>query len=250
MVVTREEVIRRLVVALDTSDGDQIVALGQRLLGRVGMLKVGLEAFTACGPGLVARLREVGLPVFLDLKLHDIPNTVERAAANCARLGVAVFNVHAAGGPEMVRAAAAGAAAGTPAGIERPRLLAVTVLTSLDAPALERLGMPGTAEQRVLDWAVMSQEAGADGVVCSPRELAALRWRLGPDFVLLAPGIRPAGSAAGDQKRIATPASALADGADYIVVGRPITGASDPVAAATALVDEVLAAASGAGSDR
>lgn len=250
MELTREVVIRRLVVALDTSDAEGILALARRLVGRVGMFKIGLEAFTAAGPGLVDRVQEIGLPVFLDLKLHDIPNTVERAAANCARLGVALFNVHAAGGPDMVRAAAAGADAGTPSGSSRPNLLAVTVLTSLDEVALERLGMPGTAQERVLEWAAMSRDSGADGVVCSPRELAALRQRLGPQFVLLAPGIRPAGSAAGDQKRIATPASALADGADFIVVGRPITGAPDPVAAATSIVEEVVAAAAGEVSTR
>lgn len=248
MGLSREQVIRRLVVALDTSDEEAIVALAHRLAGHVGMLKVGLEAYTAAGPRVVARVREVGLPVFLDLKLHDIPNTVERAAANCARFGVTLFNVHAAGGPDMVRAAAVGAAAGTPAGGRRPGLLAVTVLTSLDEPTLERLGMPGNAQQRALDWAAMSREAGADGVVCSPRELTALRQRLGAEFILLAPGIRPVGSAVGDQKRVATPAAALADGADFIVVGRPITGAADPVAAAAALVDEVLASATGAGS--
>ncbi|MEW6337678.1 MAG: orotidine-5'-phosphate decarboxylase [Acidobacteriota bacterium] len=240
MSARREDAVRRLVVALDTSDRAAILALARDLSGRVGMFKVGLEAFTAHGPALVGEVRALGVPVFLDLKLHDIPNTVERAARNLARLGVAVMTTHAGGGRAMLEAAARGAAAGTPEGAARPLVLAVTVLTSLDDAALDELGIPGGAAARVASWAELARAAGCDGVVCSPRETAALRARLGPEFVLLTPGIRPAGGDVGDQKRVATPRDAVAAGATYIVVGRPITAAPDPAAAAEAILAELL----------
>jgi orotidine-5'-phosphate decarboxylase len=239
--MTRAEAVRRLVVALDTPSRGQAVEWARTLAGRVGLVKVGLELFTAAGPALVEELTALGTPVFLDLKLHDIPNTVERAAANCARLGVHLITVHAGGGRAMLAAAAAGAAAGA-VGV-RPRVLAVTVLTSLDDAALDELGIPGGAGERVVAWADLARAAGCDGVVCSPRELAELRRRLGAEFVLLAPGIRPAGASLGDQRRVATPAQAVADGANYIVVGRPITAAADPVAAAEAIVREMTGTA-------
>ncbi len=235
--MTREDAVRRLVVALDTPSREQAVAWTRALAGRVGLVKVGLELFTAAGPALVEELGAAGVPVFLDLKLHDIPNTVERAAANCARLGARLITVHAGGGRAMLAAAAAGVA--SVAAAERTRVLAVTVLTSLDDEALAELGIGGGAAARVSAWAELAHAAGCDGVVCSPRELAELRRRIGPPFVLLAPGIRPAGAAVGDQRRVATPAAAVADGADYLVVGRPITAAPDPVAAAEAIVAEM-----------
>ena len=238
MALTRDAAVRRLVVALDTASREQALAWARSLSGRVGLVKVGLELFTAAGPALVEELAGLGVPVFLDLKLHDIPNTVERAARTCARLGVRLLTVHATGGAAMLAAAAAGAAAAASAG-ERPRVLAVTVLTSLDDAALDALGIPGGAAARVLAWADLARRSGCDGVVCSPHELAALRGRLGADFVLLAPGIRPTGAEIGDQRRVATPAAAVAAGADYIVVGRPITAAPDPVAAAEAIVAEL-----------
>jgi orotidine-5'-phosphate decarboxylase len=237
MAMTREQAIRRLVVALDTSSPDEARALARSLAGRAGLAKVGLELFSARGPAIVAEVSGAGLPVFLDLKLHDIPNTVERAARNCARLGVHLLTVHAAGGAAMLAAAMNGVAAGTPAGQLRPRVLAVTVLTSLDDEALDTLGIPGGAAARVGAWAALAHRAGCDGVVCSPHELAALRRAHGASFVLLSPGIRPAGAAAADQRRLATPASAVAAGADFIVVGRPITAAHDPAAA----TEEILA---------
>jgi orotidine-5'-phosphate decarboxylase len=240
MALSREEAVRRLVVALDTPSGEQALAWARSLAGRIGMVKVGLELFTAAGPALVEEIASLGVPVFLDLKLHDIPNTVEHAARNCARLGVRLLTVHAGGGAAMLAAAAGGAAAGGSG--ERPRVLAVTVLTSLDDAALDELGIPGGAVARVLAWAELARRAGCDGVVCSPHELAELRRRLGGGFVLLAPGIRPAGAAAGDQRRVATPAAAIVAGADYIVVGRPITAAPDPVAAAEAIVAEMTGA--------
>ncbi len=240
MALSRDEAVRRLVVALDTPSREQALAWARALAGRIGLVKVGLELFTAAGPALVEELTALGVPVFLDLKLHDIPNTVERAARTCARLGVRLLTVHAAGGAAMLAAAATGAAAGTSG--DRPQVLAVTVLTSLDDAALEELGIPGGAAARVLRWAELAHRSGCDGVVCSPHELAELRRRLGAGFVLLAPGIRPAGAAAGDQRRVATPAAAIAAGATYIVVGRPITGAPDPVAAAEAIIDELAGA--------
>ena len=233
--MTRAEAIARLAVALDTSDPEEVARLAGVLEGRVGTLKVGLEAFTAGGPDLVRRVRDLGVPVFLDLKLHDIPNTVERAARNAARLGVAMLTVHASGGAAMLEAAVAGAAAaGHP-----PVVLAVTVLTSLDDAALAELGVPGGAAARVSAWAGMARRAGCGGVVCSPQEAAALRAALGPGFTLVTPGIRPAGEAAGDQRRVATPAAAVAAGADVLVIGRPITAAADPAAAADAIAAEL-----------
>ena len=201
-------------------------------------MKLGLEAFTASGPDLVRKISDLGTPVFLDLKLHDIPNTVERAARNAARLGVAMLTVHASGGEAMLKAAVAGASAA-----ERPPLvLAVTVLTSLDDGALMELGIPGGAAQRVGAWAQLARRSGCGGVVCSPREAAAVRALVGSGFLLVTPGIRPAGEAAGDQRRVATPASAVAAGADILVVGRPITASPNPASAAETILAELCAA--------
>lgn len=246
--MTREEASARLVVALDTAERERALRLARQLRGAAGMMKVGLEAFTALGPGLVEELLGAGMRVFLDLKLHDIPHTVERAAAACARLGVSVFNVHAAGGPAMLGAAVAGAEAGTPAGGQRPLVLAVTVLTSLDDAALVVLGVRGSAQEVVSRWARMAKGAGCDGVVCSAQEAASLRRELGEGFVLLTPGIRPAGKDAGDQKRVVTPAAAIVAGATYLVVGRPITDAADPLAAAEAILAEMCAAGAAEGA--
>jgi orotidine-5'-phosphate decarboxylase len=233
--LTREEAVRRLAVALDASEREEVLRLAGALRGRVGVAKVGLEAFTAHGPALVAEVRELGLPVFLDLKLHDIPNTVERAASNAARLGVAMLTVHASGGEAMLRAAVAGAAKAQ----RPPAVLAVTVLTSLDDGALAELGIPGGASGRVAAWAALAQRCGCAGVVCSPQEAAGLRSALGPGFLLVTPGVRPSGESRGDQRRVATPREAIAAGADLLVVGRPITAAADPVAAAEAIVAEM-----------
>ncbi len=235
MALTREEAVRRLAVALDASEREEVLRLAGALRGRVGVAKVGLEAFTAHGPALVAEVRELGLPVFLDLKLHDIPNTVERAASNAARLGVAMLTVHASGGEAMLRAAVAGAAKAQ----RPPAVLAVTVLTSLDDGALAELGIPGGASGRVAAWAALAQRCGCAGVVCSPQEAAGLRSALGPGFLLVTPGVRPSGESRGDQRRVATPREAIAAGADLLVVGRPITAAADPVAAAEAIVAEM-----------
>ncbi len=216
--------LEQVAVALDTSDRPTFSRWCAELGPRVGVLKVGLEAFVRFGSGAVEEARRSGARVFLDLKLHDIPNTVTGAVRAVADLGVDYLTVHAGGGRAMLEAAVEAAAG-------RVGLLAVTVLTSLDATELERLRLPGSAVERALVWARLAQAAGCAGAVCSPHELAGLRTALGRPFLLVSPGIRPAGTARGDQKRIATPAAALADGADLLVIGRPLTRAVDPTAA-------------------
>ena len=217
----------RLIVALDTSEAARALTLGEAVAPQAGLLKLGLELFCAEGPPMLARLA-AHRPVFLDLKLHDIPNTVAGAVRSLAPLGAAMLTLHAGGGPAMI-AAAREAAERTP---DRPILLAVTVLTSMDAEALGATGVAGGPAQQVLRLARMAMAAGADGLVCSPREVSLIRDALGKEPMLVVPGIRPTGSEAGDQARVATPEQAVADGADWIVVGRPITGAGDPAAAA------------------
>lgn len=228
----------RLIVALDLAEAQAAAALAGRLAGAVGLVKVGLELFVAEGPAGVARVAEAGLPVFLDLKLHDIPNTVAGAVRSAARLGAAMLTLHAAGGAAMIAAAreAAERAAGP-----RPLLLAVTVLTSLEGPDLDAIGLSGPAETAVLRLARLALAAGADGLVCSPREVAALRAAFGPAPVLVVPGIRPAGCAADDQRRTMTPTEAVAAGADWLVIGRPITRTPDPLAAAHAIAISLAA---------
>jgi orotidine-5'-phosphate decarboxylase len=188
-------------------------------------LKVGKELFVAAGPGFVQELVGQGYDVFLDLKFHDIPNTVAQACKAAARLGVWMMNVHASGGPRML-AAAREALESMP---KRPLLIAVTVLTSMGGEELKAIGVDADAEQQVLRLAGLTRDAGLDGVVCSAREAAILRQNLGPDFCLVTPGIRPAGSDSGDQTRILTPLQALQAGADYLVIGRPITQSTDPL---------------------
>jgi orotidine-5'-phosphate decarboxylase len=231
----------KLIVALDVSSAEVGARLATRLHGHVGMFKVGLENFTAEGPVLPRFLVAMDEKVFLDLKLHDIPNTVRAAGRVAAQLGVGMFNVHASGGRKMMEAALQGAVEGSELRQDgaRPRVLAVTVLTSLTEEALGELGISGSAEEVVVRLARLAREAGLDGVVASPREIAALRRALGPNFLIVTPGIRPADAAADDQARIATPGAAIRAGANYLVVGRPITGAADPAAAADAIVGEM-----------
>jgi orotidine-5'-phosphate decarboxylase len=231
----------KLIVALDIPSAEAGLRLAERLRGHVGMFKVGLENFTAEGPVLLRFLVAVKEKVFLDLKLHDIPNTVRAAARQAAQLGVSMFNVHAAGGRKMMEAALAGAQEGSAGRADGSRslVLAVTVLTSLAGEDLAELGISGGPEEAVVRLALLARKAGLDGVVASPREVAALRRTLGPGFVIVAPGIRPAGAAPDDQARIATPEGAIRAGADYLVVGRPITEAPDPAAAADAIVREI-----------
>ena len=232
----REE---RLCVALDFGTRSEILAAARRFGPHVGWLKVGLEAFVAEGPAIVGEVAATGARVFLDLKLHDIPTTVARSVAAACRSGAAMVNVHAFGGRDMLLAARE-AAAKAGAGV---KLVAVTLLTSLDARALADLPVAGYPEGIVRRLASLASECGADGVVCSPRDLAVVRGSCGADFLTVVPGIRPAGSEAFDQKRTAAPAAALAAGADILVVGRPLTGAPDPDAALTALLAEIQSAA-------
>jgi orotidine-5'-phosphate decarboxylase len=229
----------RLIVALDTASLPEAEALVERLAGGVGMFKVGAQLFTAVGPAAVAMVRKRGARVFLDLKYHDIPATVSGAVREAARLGVTLLTVHASGGAKMLRAAAEAAAA---AGRDRPRILAVTVLTSLDRATLQReLGVPVAVEGHAVHLAGLAREAGCDGVVASPHEAARLRALLGPGTLIVTPGVRPAGGPVDDQARTATPAFAVRAGADYLVVGRTITGAPDPAGAAAAIVAEIPA---------
>ncbi|MBW8270613.1 orotidine-5'-phosphate decarboxylase [Caldovatus sp. SYSU G05006] len=232
----------RLIAALDTAEADRAAALAAALAPECGLLKLGLEFFAAQGPAGVARLAAAGggraAPVFLDLKLHDIPNTVAGAVRAVLPLRPAMLTVHAAGGAAMVAAAREAAER---AGVLRPAILAVTVLTSLDAAALAATGVAGGPVQQVLRLARLALEAGADGVVCSPQEVARLRDALGAAPLLVVPGVRPPGAARGDQARVATPEEAVRAGADWIVVGRPITGAADPAAAARAIAEALPA---------
>jgi orotidine-5'-phosphate decarboxylase len=227
----------RLVVALDVPTAREALALADRLAGRVGMLKVGLELFCAEGPAFVEELQD-RVPVFLDLKFHDIPTTVRRALEAVLRLDPRLINVHTQGGPVMLEAAVEAVRAHRAAG-GRTELLAVTVLTSLDREALAALGHAGRPEDLALGYAKLAQQAGCSGVVCSAWEAAAIRDACGESFHRLTPGIRPAGSAVQDQARVMTPAQALKQGATWLVVGRPITHAADPGAAADAIVADM-----------
>jgi orotidine-5'-phosphate decarboxylase len=227
----------RLIVALDVPGLAEAEALLDRLGGLVSTFKVGGQLFTAAGPAAVELVRKRGAGVFLDLKYHEIPAIAGASVREAARLGVSLLTVHAAGGTAMLRAAAAAAAE---AGRDRPRVLGVTVLTSLDRKMLQReLGVPMAVEGYVVHLAALARAAGCDGIVASPRELRPLRATMGPDVLLVTPGVRPAGSDAGDQARIATPAAAIRAGADCVVVGRPITGAADPAAAAEAILRDI-----------
>jgi len=236
----------RLYVALDVERLDEAEALLDRLGGVVGGCKIGSQLFTAAGPVAIERALKRGFRVFLDLKYHDIPNTVAGAVREATRLGVFMLNVHASGGTAMLRAAAEAATkAAKDFARPRPLVLGVTVLTSLDRRALEtEVGVTGTVEAHVLRLAERGREAGLDGCVASAREIAPLRLALGTRWVIVTPGIRPA-ERADDQMRTATPAAAVRAGADYLVVGRPITAADDAVAAARAIVDEIARAARG-----
>ncbi len=229
----------RLIVALDVDDAGKARQLVEQLRGSVGMFKVGLEPFCLYGPGFVKAVQEMGGRVFLDLKFHDIPRTAAQAARAAVRMGVYMFNVHIAGGREMLKAVveAVQEEAG-PGGI--PKVLGVTVLTSLGTEELRsEIGIDRSPLDQVLFWAELARECGLSGVVASPREVSAIRARCGKDFLIVSPGIRPAGAVPDDQIRISTPAAALRAGADYLVVGRPIVKAADPLQAAREIIREM-----------
>ena len=223
----------RIIVALDVSSADEARALVDRLSGRVGMFKIGSQLFTAAGPSLVREIVGRGEKVFLDLKYHDIPNTVANAVAEACQLGVSLMTVHALGGKAMMEAAVGALPA------VGSRLVAVTILTSHDQDSLSAIGLSAPVADTVVRLARLAQEAGTDGVVASPLEAEMIRGACGPDFLVVTPGIRPGGSKADDQARAATPAAAMRAGASYVVVGRPIAEAADPGAAAAALVKEM-----------
>jgi orotidine-5'-phosphate decarboxylase len=224
----------KLCIALDFPTRAEVLDAARRFGPRVGWLKIGLEAFVSEGPSLVAEVAR-SARVFLDLKFHDIPNTVAGAVAAAARSGAALLNVHASGGRAMLLASRE--ALGT--GRERPKLVAVTLLTSIDARTLADLPMAGHPEGIARRLALLAKECGCDGVVCSPSDLPAIRAACGSDFLTVVPGIRPAGSAAGDQRRVASPQEALEAGADLLVVGRPVTAAPDPDGALEDLIAEI-----------
>ncbi len=226
----------RIFVALDTPDLDKALALAEGLRGLVGGVKLGKEFFTAQGPAGVNAVSALGLPVFLDLKFHDIPATVAGAVGAALAMKPFMLNVHASGGEAMMWAAAD---AVRDAGDERPLVIAGTVLTSLWSGDLVATGIDDNMEDQVLRLAALAENCGLDGVVCSPREVAALRRERGPDFKLVVPGIRPVWAATDDQKRVETPADTVAAGADYLVIGRPITESQDPADAARRIADEI-----------
>jgi orotidine-5'-phosphate decarboxylase len=224
----------RLAVALDFADEDQAMKLVDSLGDSCRWFKVGMELYYTAGNHVVQQLRDRGFKVFLDLKLHDIPNTVAGAVRSATQAGASLLTVHASGGATMMTAAAETAAA-----LGSPRLLAVTVLTSMDSNELAGIGITASPADQVLRLARLARVSGIDGMVCSAEEVAMLRKETGSETLLVIPGIRPAGSAVGDQKRVATPGQAIADGASMLVVGRPITRAADPAAAAHAILDEI-----------
>jgi len=231
----------RLIVALDVATLAEAEALVDRLQGLVGRVKIGSQLFTAAGPAAVEAVHKRGAEVFLDLKFHDIPNTVAGAAREATRAGVFMFNVHASGGRAMMRAAAEAArAAAGELRVRRPLLIAVTVLTSLDRATLHgELGVASSVEGHVLRLCDLARAAGLDGNVASPQEIASIRNALGRDWVIVTPGVRPAGAAADDQSRVATPGAAARAGAHYLVVGRPVTAAPEPARAAEAILAEM-----------
>jgi orotidine-5'-phosphate decarboxylase len=234
----------QILLAIDTTDVATARAQAAATRGAVGGIKLGLEFFTAQGPQGVRAVAPDGVPLFLDLKLHDIPNTVAGAVRAVTPLRPTLLTVHAGGGGAMLRAArdAAGEAAAK-AAVPRPRIVGVTVLTSLAEADMAAVGQHGPIADQARRLAALAQSCGLDGVVCSPHEIAALRAECGEGFLLVVPGIRPAWAAAGDQKRVMTPAEAARLGADCLVIGRPITAADDPAAAARRIAAEVVAAA-------
>jgi len=230
----------RLIVALDVDSKEKALRIVDELKEEVGIFKIGSELFTACGPKIVEDICKKGSKVFLDLKFHDIPNTVAKAAVSATRLGVFMFNLHSLGGYDMMaRSALAARAEADKLKIEQPKILAVTVLTSMDENSLKKVGVDDNMKNQVLRLAVLAKGASLDGVVASPQEASMIRERLGKDFLIVTPGVRPSWAAAGDQKRIATPKEAIESGADYIVVGRPIIEADDPVEAAKRIIKEI-----------
>ena len=238
-----DEARRRLIFALDVDSFEKAQDWVEQLHEQVGLFKIGKQLFTRCGPRVVEMVRDRGSDVFLDLKYHDIPNTVAKAGVEACRLGVAMFNVHALGGPEMMRKTVEEVDAwcaqnDTP----RPIMLAVTILTSSTEETLRSVGIERSVEEMVPRLAKLTQEAGFDGVVASPKEVGLIRAACGEDFAIVTPGVRPAFASLDDQKRVTTPAAAIAAGATHLVIGRPISAATDPAEAARLILDEIAGA--------
>lgn len=231
----------RITVALDVDSRERALNLARQLKDEVGVFKIGMQLFNSEGPALVQEIAALGRPVFVDLKFHDIPNTVAAAGRVMTRLGVSIFNVHAAGGREMMsQVRKAVDVEASRLGQQRPLILAVTVLTSIDQQAVNNdLQVDLPVADLVVKWAIMAKEAGMDGVVASPQEITAIRSACGPEFIILTPGVRPVWSETNDQKRVMTPREAYQAGADYLVIGRPITSAADPAAAARRIAEEL-----------
>ena len=233
----------RLIVALDVDTIEEAEQLVAQLRDYTGVFKVGMQLYNSEGPEVLRRLHKLGGKIFLDLKLHDIPNTVGQAGAVLTRQRVFMYNVHTAGGREMMqRAAQATAKEAAALGIPEPLVIGVTVLTSINQNTLEQeLGINRSIREQVVKWALLAREAGLKGVVASPQEITAIREACGPDFVIITPGVRPAWAAVNDQKRVMTPGEAMRAGASYLVVGRPITAAADPAEAAQKILAEMEA---------
>src|SRR3989338_1374796 len=226
----------KIIIALDVNTLKEEERLLDILSAEVQVFKIGMELFYSCGVKAIELVRKYDKDIFLDIKFHDIPNTVYGASKAAARFGVFMFNVHAIGGLDMMKKAVEGAEEESEKlGMARPKILGVTVLTSLDKAALNRIGIDKTPVEEVLNLAGLVKEAGLDGVVASPEEIIAIRKNTGKDFLIVTPGVRPEGIEAGDQKRVATPKEAFQRGADYIVIGRPVTKAKDPVKAIEAI---------------
>ncbi|AJY71659.1 orotidine-5'-phosphate decarboxylase [Geobacter sulfurreducens] len=238
--MTRDQAREKVIFALDSSEFAHVQYWAETLSDRVGMFKVGKQLFTACGPATVRMIQKFGGEVFLDLKFHDIPNTVAMASLEAARLGVKLFNLHALGGYEMM-ARTVEALDKEFKGGERAKVLAVTILTSSTEETLRQVGIESPVEEMVVRLATLARKAGIDGVVASPREIPLIREACGPDFLIVTPGVRPAFAALNDQKRVMTPAEAVRAGGDYLVIGRPIGDAPDPAGAAEMILDEILA---------
>jgi len=240
LVRKRGSMRERLIVALDVDTSEQAAALVRQLAGEVGMFKIGKQLFTHAGPQAVRQIQELSGEIFLDLKFHDIPNTVAKAAIEATRLGVKMFNVHASGSLEMMRMTVKEVKrVCRQQKLRKPIMLAVTVLTSLNQDDLQRVGVERKVADQVVRLALLTKEAGMDGVVASPHEVADIRETCGRRFVIVTPGIRPADGNRDDQRRVMTPQDAVRGGVDYIVVGRPIIEAKDPVAAARAIVADM-----------
>ncbi|MCM0082634.1 orotidine-5'-phosphate decarboxylase [Geomonas sp. Red32] len=238
--MTREEAIKKIIFAMDVKGFDEIEMWAERLSGHVGMFKVGKQLFTSCGPEAVRTVQKAGGEVFLDLKYHDIPNTVAMATLEAAHLGVKLSNLHALGGYEMMTTTMETLDKKFSSS-ERPKVLAVTILTSSNEETLRGVGIDIPVKEMVVKLAKLAKSAGIDGVVASPQEIGLIREACGDDFLIVTPGIRPAFAATDDQKRIMTPAEAVKSGCDYMVIGRPIAAHPDPVAAAKLIVDEIVA---------